>query len=251
MLHDLNEILRSWPFEPGTPHVRLVQLEDGRTVVQVRLELGIIQMEGDGRPDGLRPRGSDSWLEAVQGGADAQGTEPAVRRTLDGEERRELRREAMQMLQRASALAVVADHARVARDAAHALRAMDLCAAAGPIAEGADLERHRGQAILMRVRAEAAMAVAAGSPDAALRAVSLGILEIERHLAQPGDSEPGGTDEVLLLLQMMRRAFVPRLGMGPRAELEVRLQSALATENYRLAALLRDEIRLMDSRREP
>ena len=43
--------------------VRIVPGEDGRSKVQLRVDLGILQMETDGRPDGLRPEGFDSWLK--------------------------------------------------------------------------------------------------------------------------------------------------------------------------------------------
>ena len=47
------------------------------------------------------------------------------------------------------------------------------------------------------------------------------------------------------LLRGMRDALVPKLPMSQRAELEERMQAALDAENYELAAILRDELRLM------
>jgi protein-arginine kinase activator protein McsA len=38
---------------------------------------------------------------------------------------------------------------------------------------------------------------------------------------------------------------VPRLPPAQRAELEARLRAAIAAENYELAAILRDELRLL------
>ncbi len=43
----------------------------------------------------------------------------------------------------------------------------------------------------------------------------------------------------------MRDALVPKLPVSQRMELKERLQAALDAENYELAAVLRDELRLL------
>ena len=43
--------------------VRVVAGDDGREKIQLRVDLGILQMEMDGRPDGARPMGQQSWLD--------------------------------------------------------------------------------------------------------------------------------------------------------------------------------------------
>ena len=62
---DIDETLRDWPFEPGAISARLVEAADGRHVVQMRVEMGLIQMEVDHRPDGKRP--GDALLPASEG----------------------------------------------------------------------------------------------------------------------------------------------------------------------------------------
>ncbi|MBT5136354.1 MAG: hypothetical protein HOK75_03875 [Phycisphaerae bacterium] len=47
------------------------------------------------------------------------------------------------------------------------------------------------------------------------------------------------------LLRGMKEALVPRLPTSERVDLQERLASAIANENYELAAILRDEIRLL------
>ena len=43
----------------------------------------------------------------------------------------------------------------------------------------------------------------------------------------------------------MREALVPKLPVSQRAELRARLDEALMQENYELAAILRDELRML------
>src|SRR5437763_16278922 len=63
---DLNTVLKDWPHEPGMIKVRKVTGLDGREKLQLRIDLGVLQMEMTGRPDGLRPHGCDSLLSYHQ-----------------------------------------------------------------------------------------------------------------------------------------------------------------------------------------
>src|SRR5947209_15008440 len=59
---DLNTILKDWPHENRAIKVRKVLGLDGREKLQLRIDLGVLQMELTGRPDGLRPHGCESLL---------------------------------------------------------------------------------------------------------------------------------------------------------------------------------------------
>ena len=63
MSSDLTSILEDWPYEPGQINVRLIEGDQGDPKIQMRLDLGILQMEVSGRPDGQRPNGCESLLE--------------------------------------------------------------------------------------------------------------------------------------------------------------------------------------------
>jgi hypothetical protein len=63
MNRDLTAILNEWAYEPGQINVRLIEGRDGEPRIQVRLDLGLLQMETTGRPDGLTPHGYASYLE--------------------------------------------------------------------------------------------------------------------------------------------------------------------------------------------
>src|SRR5436190_21065713 len=60
---DIDRVLREWDLQPGVAQARLVTARDGRTVVQVRLDLGVLQLEIDGRPDGQRPHGFPTYFD--------------------------------------------------------------------------------------------------------------------------------------------------------------------------------------------
>src|SRR5207249_1795645 len=63
---DLNTILRDWPHENGNIKVRKIAGLDGREKLQLRVDLGVLQMEVAGRPDGRRPHNCESLLEYHQ-----------------------------------------------------------------------------------------------------------------------------------------------------------------------------------------
>jgi len=42
---DLNDLLRDWPHEPGMIKVRKILGTDGKEKIQLRIDLGLIQMK--------------------------------------------------------------------------------------------------------------------------------------------------------------------------------------------------------------
>src|SRR5438876_6384030 len=60
---DIVPLLKGWDYEPGTINVRKINGLDGRPKLQMRLDLGLLQMELSGRPDGAKPHGHDSLLD--------------------------------------------------------------------------------------------------------------------------------------------------------------------------------------------
>ena len=63
---DLNDLLEGWPHEPGQVKARKIVGRDGCEKIQLRIDLGLIQMELHGRPDGHRPHGFESLLHYHQ-----------------------------------------------------------------------------------------------------------------------------------------------------------------------------------------
>ena len=62
--NDISHILRAWPFDPKVDLiVRKIKDRDGKPKLQMRLDVGLLQMEMTGRPDGGRPHEMESLLD--------------------------------------------------------------------------------------------------------------------------------------------------------------------------------------------
>src|SRR6187549_2621002 len=49
---NIDRLLRDWPYDPQGISVRKKKGDDGREILQMRLDLGMLQLETTGRPDG-------------------------------------------------------------------------------------------------------------------------------------------------------------------------------------------------------
>src|ERR1700686_4799132 len=63
MSFDISALLDEWDYQPGQVVVRKFRGKDGLEKIQLRVDLGLLQMNAEGRPDGKRPFGRDSLLE--------------------------------------------------------------------------------------------------------------------------------------------------------------------------------------------
>ena len=57
MNFDISHLLEHWDYQPGQVVVRKFVGKDGQEKIQLRVDLGILQMNAHGRPDGKRPLG--------------------------------------------------------------------------------------------------------------------------------------------------------------------------------------------------
>ncbi|MEM7227787.1 MAG: UvrB/UvrC motif-containing protein [Planctomycetota bacterium] len=245
---DLTAFLEAWPHESGRVNARLIDGDDSRPKLQVRIDLGVLQLERDGRPDGQRPHGAESLFRHHQ-----QRHEVYVRDVgasagfvLSPDECRALREEAVQLYHRYVALFALQEYALVIRDTTESIAMFDFCRdyAADP-RDRMMLEQFRPGVIMTRTRAEAELAVANNDARRALDMIDRGLNDLR---AVYDEHRPPGEFEQLnevQLLRGMRDALVPKLPMSPRAELIERLRAAIDAENYELAAILRDELRIM------
>lgn len=243
---DLTSILDGWPYEPGKINVRLIDGEDGEPRIQLRIDLGIMQLRTSGRPDGLRPYGFESLLEYHESRLDehveTQGSASGF--VLDEDECRELREEAVQYYHRYVCLMVLDEYDGVVRDTSRNLRVLDLCAKhAETEQDRAQLEQFRAYIVMMRARALASQALKDNEPKAAIHAIDEGLESLRQHFSEAGEQETFDESSEVQVLRGMRDALTPKLPVSQKAELKNRLQRALEQENYELAAILRDELK--------
>lgn len=246
---DLTHLLRTWPHEPGRVNARQIIAADGRALLQVRVDLGVLQMEVLGRPDGLKPDGHESLLAQHRDRLKRYETETGSQTgfVLSVEECRALRDEALQHYHRYVGFFALGDFAGVLRDVQHNLEVFDLCRDFGPTdGDRSVLEQFRPPVLMMRVRSEAELALATGDPKQAIRSLDRGLEELRTVLEDAGRGEEYDHANEVQLLRGMRDALVPKLPASQRAELQERLRAALDAENYELAAILRDELRMLD-----
>ena len=241
---DISLILSTWAFTPGQISARFIKGDDGEPRVQVRLDLGILQMHVTGRPDGEHPEGHDSLLEYFEARNDeatATGEEPA---RLTAEECRALRDEAVQYYHRYVALLSLEDFEGVVRDTTRNLRVLDLCAEqAESEGDRTVLEQFRPYITMVRARALASQALKDNEPKAALHAIDEGLEALRQYFADTGQPQMFDQSNEVQMLRGMRDSLVPKLPVSQVSELRTRLAKAIEQENYELAAILRDELK--------
>lgn len=277
--YDLTPILNDWQFEPGTINVRIIEGIDQLPKIQVRLDLGIIQMNIDGRPDGQRPNGFSSLLEyvemrideaqefgpepvsdedgsfAIDAAAEPQLTDPEDQAdtdaddgsiTIDPETCRALREEAAQYYHRYVALLVLEDYEGVVRDTSRNLRVADVCRDYAEEEHDREmLDQVRPYIIMMRTRAVAGQALKDDVPKAAVAAVDRGLEALKDHFEAMDNADGYERSSEAQSLREMRDALVPKLPVSQKTELRDRLHEAVKRENYELAAILRNELRML------
>ncbi|HXP35561.1 MAG TPA: hypothetical protein VN827_08450, partial [Chthoniobacterales bacterium] len=112
---DLNSILKDWPHENRAIKVRKILGLDGRQKLQLRIDLGVLQMELAGRPDGMRPHGCESLLTYHQLRA-ARAQARNENYELTPEQCAELQQEGIQYYHRYLSLFQINDFHGVVRD---------------------------------------------------------------------------------------------------------------------------------------
>jgi hypothetical protein len=248
---DIDDALLGWAYDPDTngASAREVRARDGRTVVQVRQELGLLQMETDGRPDGTQPHGFRTYLDylryraAERAATSERGATPW---RLSSEQCREVDREITQFYHRRMAWLALQRYDRMLADAEHTLALMDLidrhCDDDDFIASHA---RFRGLVVFHRTQAKAALSLERRKPEEAIDAVREGSERIRRHEErwQRDHDEEAETPNDALVEQLRRIEDEIRRCFEVGQTLREQLDDAIAREDYERAARLRDAIR--------
>ena len=243
MINDISHILDNWKYSEHDLNVRIIKGEDGRRKVQMRLDLGILQMEVDGRPDGRRPRNFDSYLDYFE--TKAKGREKNsefAEFVLSAMDCFKLQQESIQYYHRYLALMKLQDYARVARDSERNLRAINFV---GKYAENDDVvwqfEQHRPYVIMMNTRANASAELDNDRFDAAIKIIRNAIQDVETF-NEKWSSRRGPDSPELEFLRYWLDEISDQIPLSEMESLKKELRDAIADENYERAAKLRDKI---------
>ncbi len=244
----MNSILNDWPHENGNIKVRKIAGLDGREKLQLRVDLGVLQMEMTGRPDGQRPHNCESLLEYHQKRA-ARAEEKGEAYELTSEQCAELQQEGIQYYHRYLSLFQINDFAGVVRDTQ---RNLDLFTF---VTEHTDrdelswtLQQFRPYVLMMNTRAKASILLGQGKFAEA-------VAEIERGRDAIGDFFQDSnfpelvskSSEIAFLNEWLEEVKTKR----PLSKLEImqrEMETAITKELYERAAELRDAIKLLKAK---
>jgi hypothetical protein len=242
---DITPLLKGWDYEPGTINVRKVSGNDGQPKLQMRLDLGLLQMELTGRPDGQKPHGCESLLDYYESQLkeheSRNGTELGFH--LTGQQCQSLREEAVMYYHRYLSLFVLEDFPGVVRDTDRNLRLLDLCSRyAVDEQDRLVLEQYRPYIIMMNTRAAASILFKEQRYPQALELVRQGITSIREFFERFGQVKAMSHSNEVRVLKRFAREIKRKMPVDPLARLKSELDKAVTAERYEDAAKLRDEI---------
>lgn len=233
----IDEILEGWPYDPDAVSVRIVEGTDGRELIQMRIEMGLLQLETSGRPDGERPEGASTYFDYLREKTSEKGSSY----TFSLEECAEADREFVQYYHRRICWLAMREFRKAVRDADHTLSLMDLCRDHSPDDEWTvSHEQYRPFVLFHRIQAEALSELDQNGPNEAVAAVNGG-LERMRQIFEEHDADSAFEDnELVERLCEFRETLREKFSVGKT--LDEQLKEAIANEEYEKAAKLRDAI---------
>ena len=248
MPKDISDILEGWEYDPYEINVRLVQGKDGREKIQLRLDLGLLQMELDGRPDGKHPFKMDSLFDyyrklekksiAKFGNADHF--------KLDLDDLLKLQQESLQYYHRYLCLFQLEDFERAERDTARNLDVIDFVIRYGDNDDDVwNLVQYWPYIKMMNTRARAALKLQHKEYDEALSIIKEGIEEIRDYYLSNEIEESDDDISEISFLENWADSIMDSRPLTSRQKLELQLERAINKQEFEEAAKIRDKLRTM------
>jgi hypothetical protein len=247
MNFDISDVLEHWDYEPGGMGVRKFVGKDGQEKIQLRVDLGLLQMNAHGRPDGKRPMGCSSWLEHFQARLKQyrsahDGSEDGF--ALSPEDCTKLQMEALQYHHRSICLLQLGEHPGVKRDTERNLVLFDFVSRFADSPDLAwSLQQFRPQLLMMHTRAVATPFLQAKDFGAAIQRIEHGLEAIREFYRENARGDMMEESHELLSLQDWLEDVQQHRPLPRRERLERQLSQALEREDYEKAAELRDKLK--------
>jgi len=234
---NIDAILRDWPYDANSLSVRLVQTDDNREVLQMRIDMGVLQLELAGRPDGELPHGFDTYHDYLQSESARFGDEFV----MDDDQCNEVDREFVQFYHRRISWLRLQNYENAIRDADHTIALMDFCKKYSPEDQWTlSHEQYRPFVLFHRTQAAALSALDEGGAEHAIQAITAGLDQLRDVFEEYEADEHFEEDELVLRLLDLRETLRKEYDVGKT--LHERLVEAVDSEQYELAAKLRDEL---------
>ncbi len=245
---DLNSLLRDWPHEPGVIKVRRITGLDGREKLQLRIDLGVLQMEAAGRPDGQRPHNCESLLVYHQRQAERAEMRGETYE-LSAEQCNDLQQEGIQYYHRYLSLFQINDFIGVIRDTQRNLDLFEF------VAEHADREemiwsfqQFRPYVLMMNTRAKASILLGDGKFAEAMYQIEEGRDAIQEFFTQSSFPELAAKSSEITFLEEWLEEIRAKRPLSKLEVMEREMETAIGKELYERAAELRDAIKLLQSK---
>jgi hypothetical protein len=230
--------------------VRRILGDDGQEKLQLRIDLGVIQMNATGRPDGLKPHGCESLLVYHQQRARKKADAGSTPYTLSAEECSELQQEGIQYYHRYVSLFQLQDYAGVIRDTQ---RNLDLFAFVAEHAEQEEmawsLEQFRPYVLMMNTRAKASIEIERKDVAAAIREMEAGRKRILDFYEETNNAELASKSPEIAFLDEWVEELREKKPVSKLELMQREMEKAIATESYERAAQLRDAINAYRTRK--
>jgi UvrB/uvrC motif len=241
MRQDIDDSLKGWEHKPNILQSRVIQARDGRDVLQMRLDLGVLQMELVGRPDGDRPEGFPTYYDYLKSKSKAAKLAGKTF-VISPDQANECDREFMQFYQRRICWLALGEFGRAVTDADHTLAFMDFVRDHSPSEDFTQAhEQYRPFVLFHRTQAEAAALAEEDDPQGAVDAVLKGAQLIRDLLGDMQEDEELDGHPMIAQLSHLEQELRTKLGVGQT--LQEQLNQAVEREDYESAARLRDTIR--------
>ena len=248
---DIDDILKQWPFDPMSVNVRMLDSAH-RRVLQMRVDMGILQLETEGRPDGNRFQGATTYFEYLQ-----RERSESLEFELDEDRCLEIDREFVQFYHRRVCWLQLKEFKLAVQDADHTLGLMDFCKKHSPDEQWTiSHEQYRPFVLYHRTQA-AALAHLNGeeeddesdenrdAAELAIEEVNEGLIQLKTLFVEYDAEEQFDEDELVQRLTEFREGLREKYDVG--MTLNEQLDEAVENEDYELAAAIRDKLSKRES----